>query len=133
LIIRATRRRFPAEYKLRILAEAAAATGPGQIGTLLRREGLYSSHLTHWRQQREQQGLAAFTGKRGPKADPVAAEIAVLRRRAERAEAELVKARKVIDIQGNVSALLGLMLEPSNAPADEMLATPAPRRQRSKP
>lgn len=131
LVPRATRRRFTAEYKLRMLAEAAAATGPGEIGALLRREGLYSSHLTHWRQQRAQQGVGAFTGKRGPKADPVAAEIAVLRRRLERAEAELVKARKVIDIQGNVSALLGLMLEPSSAPADETLAPPTPRTRRS--
>jgi len=133
LVVRATRRQFPAEYKLRMLAEAAAATGPGEIGALLRREGLYSSHLTYWRQQREQQGLAAFRGKRGPKADPVAAENAALRRRAERAEAELVKARKVIDIQGNVSALLGLMLDPSSAPAAETFETPAPRGRRSKP
>lgn len=121
---RATRRRFSAEYKRRIVNEAATCSTPGAIGALLRREGLYSSHLTSWRQQLEHSAAAAFRGKRGPKPNALAAEIAQLRRRAERAEAELVKARKVIEVQGKVSALLGIMLESNNARLDETDETP---------
>lgn len=129
---RPTRRRFTAEYKLRILNEAATCTGPGEVGALLRREGLYSSHLTHWRQQRDHGAITAFSGKRGRKPNPHEVEMTQLRRRAERAEAELAKARQVIEVQGNVSALLGSMLEPSGAPADETLETPNSRAPRFK-
>ncbi len=111
LVERASRRRFSAEYKLKILKQAEACTRPGEIGALLRREGLYTSHLTAWRKQRDAGALAGLDRKRGRKpADPREAELAALRRRAERAEAELDKARKVIEIQGNVSALLEQML-----------------------
>jgi transposase-like protein len=107
LVEKASRRRFGAEYKLRIVREADACTRPGEVGALLRREGLYSSHLTQWRQARDAGALEALRRPRGPKrADPREAEVAELRRRAERAEAELVKARKVIEVQGKVSALL---------------------------
>jgi transposase len=83
---------------------------------LLRSEGLYTSHLTAWRKQREQGSLAALGRPRGrPKGDGREAQIAALRRRAERAEAELQKARRVIEVQGNVSALLGELLEPRGA------------------
>jgi transposase-like protein len=116
LVERARRRRFAAEYKLRIVREADACTRPGEIGALLRREGLYSSHLTQWRQARDAGALQALQRPRGRKrADPREPEIAQLRRRAERAEAELVKARKVIEVQGNVSALLEELLEPRSA------------------
>ena len=116
LVERASRRRFTAEFKLRIVREADACTQPGEVGALLRREGLYSSHLTQWRQARDAGALEALERPRGRKsADPREAEIAALRRRAERAEAELVKARKVIEVQGNVSALLEELLEPSSA------------------
>src|SRR3954470_19043672 len=116
LVERARRRRFTAEYKLQILQQAEACTRPGEIGALLRREGLYTSHLTAWRKQREQGTLAALGRPRGrPKGDGRAAELAALRRRAERAEAELAKARRVIEVQGNVSALLGELLEPRGA------------------
>ena len=116
LVERATRRRFSAEYKLRILQQAEACTRPGEIGALLRREGLYTSHLTAWRKQREQGALAALGRPRGrPKGDGRQAEVAALRARAERAEAELEKARRVIEVQGNVSALLGELLEPRGA------------------
>jgi transposase len=119
LIERAKRRRFSAEYKLRILGQAEACTRPGEIGALLRREGLYTSHLTAWRKQRDAGALEALDRKRGRKpADPREAQIAALRRRAERAEAELEKARKVIEVQGNVSALLGELLEPRGAKPD---------------
>jgi transposase-like protein len=110
------RRRFSAAYKLRVLREADACSRPGEVGALLRREGLYSSILSEWRKQREAGSLEALERPRGRRpADPLEAENAMLRRRAERAEAELAKARKVIEIQGNVSALLGELLEPRGA------------------
>jgi transposase len=113
---RPLRRRFSAEYKLRILCEAEACTEPGEIGALVRREGLYSSHLSKWRQQRDAGALEALGRPRGRKpADRRDREVAELRRRAERAEAELEKARRVIEVQGNVSALLGQLLEPRGA------------------
>src|SRR3954470_21806751 len=118
LVERARRRRFTAEYKLQILKQAEACTRPGEIGALLRREGLYTSHLTAWRKQRDTGALAGLDRARGRKpADPRDAENAALRRRLERAEAELEKARKVIEIQGNVSALLEQMLDTEGATA----------------
>src|SRR4051795_2319520 len=116
LVERAKRRRFSAQYKLDVLREAEACSAPGEVGALLRREGLYTSHLTAWRKQREQGALAALGRPRGrPKGDGRQAQAAALRARAERAEAELEKARKVIEVQGNVSALLGELLEPRGA------------------
>ena len=111
LVDQAKRRTFTAEYKARILAEADACTRPGEVGELLRREGLYTSHLTYWRKQRKAGALKELGRPRGRKpVDKRDEEIAELRRRAERAEAELQKAKKVIEIQGNVSALLEQML-----------------------
>jgi transposase-like protein len=116
LVERARRRRFSAEYKLAIVREADACTRPGEVGALLRREGLYSSHLTQWRQARDAGALEALGRPRGRKrVDRREAENAELRRRLERAEGELVKARKVIEVQGNVSALLEELLEPRGA------------------
>jgi transposase-like protein len=111
LVERPKRRTFSAEYKLRILREAGACSRSGEIGALLRREGLYSGHLSKWRRQRDAGALEALERPRGREpADRCEVEIAELRGRAERAEAELAKARKVIEIQGNVSALLEQML-----------------------
>lgn len=116
LVERPRRRRFSAQYKLEILREADACTKPGEIGALVRREGLYTSHLSAWRKQRDEGALHAFSKRRGRRGtDRRDAEIDRLRRRAERAEAELAKARKVIEVQGNVSALLGDLLEPRGA------------------
>jgi len=116
LVGRPRRRRFSAEYKLRVLREADACTRPGEVGALLRREGLYTSHLTYWRKQRDAGALKALSRPRGRKpADRRDAEVVGLRRRAERAEAELEKAKRVIEVQGNVSALLGELLEPEGA------------------
>ena len=116
LVEQAKRRRFTAEYKLTVLREADACTRPGEVGALLRREGLYSSHLVTWRKQRDAGGLQALSRPRGRKPPhPLEAENATLRKRAERAETELEKARKVIEVQGNVSALLGQLLEPRGA------------------
>ena len=116
LVERSRRRRFTAAYKLRIVREADACTRPAEVGALLRREGLYSSLLSEWRKQREAGSLQALSRPRGRKPPhPLEAENAILRRRAERAETELEKARKVIEVQGNVSALLGQLLEPRGA------------------
>ena len=117
LALQAKRRRFTAKYKLEILTRADACTAPGEIGELLRREGLYTSHLTYWRKQRKDGALKELGQPRGRKpADKRDAQISSLTRRAERAEAELVKARRVIEIQGNVSALLEEMLGTESAP-----------------
>ena len=110
---RPKRRRFAAEYKLRIVreADAAAASGvEGAVGELLRREGLYSSHLTEWRRQRESGELAGLAAKkRGPKArkNPLADELAKAQRELARVKQELDKANTVIDVQRKVAALLG--------------------------
>jgi hypothetical protein len=101
---RPKRRSFTAKYKLKVLKQADAAKKPGELGALLRREGLYSSHLSSWRRQRDAGELGRKRGRKG--ADPLEKENVELRHRAERAEAELAKARKVIEVQGNVSALL---------------------------
>lgn len=117
LLERAQRRRFTSAYKLAIVREAdRLADHPGQIGALLRREGLYSSHLTKWRRLRDQGALEALSQPRGRKPTPaLEVENAELRRRLAKAEAELEKARTVIEVQGNVSALLGRLLEPRGA------------------
>ena len=116
LVEQARRRTFSAEYKLRILQAADACAQPGEIGALLRREGLYTSHLTYWRKQRREGALKELGRPRGRKpADRRDLEIAELRSRAERPEAELRKARTVIEIQGNVSALLEQMLGAESA------------------
>lgn len=113
---RPRRRKFSAKYKLRIVREADRCTKAGEVGSLLRREGLYSSHLSEWRKQRDAGALVALTKKRGrPATDPRDAQISNLRGRLERTEAELEKARRVIQVQGNVSALLGDLLDPRGA------------------
>ena len=116
VVVKAERRRFTAEYKRRILQAADACTQPGEVGALLRREGLYSSHLTTWRGQRERGELQGLTpAKRGPKADPQAAEVARLQRENDRLQAQLERAELIIDVQKKVSQLLGLSLTESDA------------------
>ncbi len=109
---KAKRRRFSAQYKLRILEEADRCTQPGQIGALLRREGLYSSNLTSWRRQRDQGQIGALSPKkRGPKPVPDATmvrELTKLREQNQRLEHKLKKAELIIEVQKKVSALLGL-------------------------
>ena len=120
LVERPRRRRFTCEYKLRVLREADGLTRPGEIGALLRREGLYSSHLSTWRAQREAGSLEALSRPRGRRpADPLTAENAELRRRLARSETELEKARRVIEAQGNVCALLGELHGPRGATETE--------------
>jgi transposase-like protein len=105
----AKRRRFSQSYKRKILAEADQCRTAGEMGSLLRQEGLYSSHITRWRQAREQGRLEPGAAtKRGRKADPQAQEMTDLKRENERLKQELEQAHLVIDIQKKVSQLLGL-------------------------
>jgi transposase-like protein len=109
------RRRYTVEYKARILAEADACSEPGMLGELLRREGLYSSHLTTWRRQRDQGALAGLTPKRrGRKAkpkNPLADEVARLQRENERLKEQLRQAELVVDVQKKVSEMLNIPLK----------------------
>lgn len=112
----AERRQFTAEYKLRILAEADQCTEVGEIGALLRREGLYTSHLSRWRQARARGQLQALGAqKRGPKAtadSELAKENAALRQENERLQKKLATAETIIEVQKKLSHLLGLDIEP---------------------
>ena len=112
VVEKARRRQYTAEYKLRILREVDACQGSGEIGALLRREGLYSSYLTTWRRQRgrgELEGLSPQ--KRGPKADPQAVELARLQRENERLGERLKRAELIIDVQKKVAQMLGVPVE----------------------
>ena len=109
---KAKRRSFSAEYKLRILEEADSCTEPGEIGALLRREGLYSSHLTTWRQQRQTGGLSGLAPKkRGRKKDADAAEMARLRRENERLRKQLEQAELIIAAQKKLAQALEALTE----------------------
>jgi len=106
----AKRRQFSAAYKLAVLAEADQANEPGAVGALLRREGLYSSHLTMWRREREAGALEALSRRRGRKAKMSAEQkrIAALEARNARLEHELSQAHTIIDVQKKLCTLLGL-------------------------
>jgi len=108
----AKRRTFSKADKLRILTDADACSAPGDIGALLRREGIYSSHLATWRKQRQLTGEArALERKRGPKSELVSIQerrVAELEKQVERLQAKLVKADLIIDVQKKLSILLGL-------------------------
>ena len=122
VVAQAKRRRFTADYKLRILTAADHAKDAGGIGALLRREGLYSSLLSTWRRERDAGVLQALAPqKRGPKSkrDPLAEENQQLRRETLRLTEELRKAEIVIDIQKKVATLLGrpiLSVDPKEKP-----------------
>lgn len=108
---KARRRRFTASYKLRVLEEVDRCSEPGEIGALLRREGLYSSLLSRWRQQREAGALEALAPKkRGRKpqpVDPQARRVAELERENARLREKLEKAQTIIEVQKKLSQLLG--------------------------
>ena len=115
---KARHRQYTAEYKKRILDEADACTTATERGALVRREGLYSSHLFAWRRQRAQGALDGLTPKkRGPKTDPLATENARLQREIERLQAQLQRAETIIEVQKKLSQLLGLSSEAT--PPDE--------------
>ncbi len=119
VVPRARRARFTTAEKRRILQAADRCTQPGEIGALMRREGVYSSSLSTWRRQREVADLAALAPqKRGPKANPGRADaqqIAQLTRERDKLQSQLDKANLVIEVQKKVGALLAL-LEQSNKP-----------------
>lgn len=109
------RRKFTAAYRLRILEETDRCQNPGEIGQLLRREGLYSSHLSSWRKARREGSLAALAPKkRGAKAkarNPLEPKVRQLEAKVARLEAELEKAHTILDVQEKVAGLLGFSLE----------------------
>jgi transposase len=117
---RPKRRRFTAEYKLRVLRDADRCK-PGELGALLRREGLYSSHLTAWRQQRDriaQAGLAAR--RRGPKASAaVDPRVKQLEQEKARLERRLRRAEIIIEFQKKLSEELGIPLKPNEISEDD--------------
>ena len=106
------RRKFTAKYKLRILSEADLCTQPGQVGDLLRREGLYSSHLTTWRRQKEEGLLDALSPKkRGRKKKPInplADKVARLEKDNRRLQQKLKQAELIIEAQKKMSEILGI-------------------------
>lgn len=108
---KAKRRSFTATYKLWVLEEADKCYKPGQIGALLRREGLYSSHLTTWRRQRREGELAGLTPqKRGRKVDEQAVELAALNKENERLRRQLQQAELIIEAQKKLSQALGMTM-----------------------
>jgi len=106
----AKRRQFTAAYKLSVVEEADRCSSPGSIGALLRREGLYSSHLTVWRREREAGALAALGARRGRKAKFTAEQrrIAELQSRCAQLERELSQAHTIVEVQKKLCTLLGL-------------------------
>lgn len=111
---KARRRQFSAEYKLRILKEAEACKGPGEIGALLRREGLYSSHLVTWRRRRDAGALVGMRSrKRGPKGRDEDPRLKRQEREIFCLQRQLKQAVTIIDIQKKVAGMLGI---PLNAP-----------------
>lgn len=113
------RRTFTAEYKMSILGEADRCCEPGAIGALLRREGLYSSHLTEWRRQRASGELQAGSGQeRGRKPTPATQEVARLQRENERLRSQLAQAELIIGAQKKLAqALEHALTDKSAAPS----------------
>ena len=112
---RAKRRHFTGAEKQRILREVEACRGTGEMGALLRREGIYSSYLTTWRKQRESQELEGLAPqKRGPKPNPEAIELAKLRREHARLQERMRQAELIMDVQKKVAQMLGATLEAPN-------------------
>jgi len=106
------RRKFTAKYKLEILKRADACTEPGQIGALLRGEGLFSSNLTTWRRQREQGLLDAMSpkkrGRKKQEINPLSVEVVRLQKENERLKGQLKQAQTIIEVQKKVSEILGI-------------------------
>ncbi|MDA8313047.1 MAG: transposase [Actinomycetota bacterium] len=120
------RRIFTAEYKLRIVAEYDACVGDGDKGALLRREGLYSSHIVEWRRARDNAAVAGLAGPRRAKANPDTAALAKATKRIERLEEDLKKHKLALDIAGKAHALLEMLAESAND--DTPASTEAARR-----
>ena len=115
------RRRYTADYKQRILQEAEELAKVGGVGEMLRREGLYSSHLAAWRREREQGGLAALSRKRGRKASPDASaskEVRKLNSEVNRLRKSLAQAEAIIEVQKKIAGLLGIPLKTDDDGSD---------------
>jgi len=120
VMARPTRRRYTAEYKLRILREAEVLSGRGEVGALLRREGLYSSNLTAWRKQRERGELQGLSRKRGPapkEKSPLVDKVRALERENARLKRRAERAEGLVELQKKVSEILGIELQ-GNAEKD---------------
>ena len=115
VLAKSRRRRFAVEYKLRILREADGCKGPGEVGALLRREGLYSSHLVAWRRERERGALQGLgSRKRGRKTRPESVlekQVVELESENQRLRQKLEQAETIIEVQKKISRLLGIPLE----------------------
>lgn len=120
---RPVRRRFTAGYKLQVVQQADACNKLGDIGRLLRREGLYSSHLTSWRRQRERGSLDGLTpnkrGRKVSKCNPLLPEVERLRKENEQLTNRLKQAELIIEVQKKVSQLLGIPPQPHNKSEDD--------------
>ena len=115
VVAKAKRRQHSAEYKLRILREVDECQGTGEVGALLRKEGLYSSLISKWREQRERGSLTGLSGhRRGPKVDANALELARLQHENKRLQEKLQRAELIIDVQKKVARLLGVTVEDDN-------------------
>jgi transposase len=115
VVAKAKRRQHTAEYKVRILRELDECKGRGEVGALLRQEGLYSSLVSKWREQRERGSLTGLSGtRRGPKVDPNAAELARLQRENKRLREQLERAERIIEVQKKVAQLVGATPRPQN-------------------
>jgi transposase len=119
---KATRRRFTAEFKLKVLREADRCSKPGETGALLRRHGIYSSLLSVWRREREQaakDGLARTRGRRKAQVNPLASRVSQLEREKRDVEQRLQRAELIIEIQKKASALLGIPLNSLEDPGSD--------------
>lgn len=115
VVPKAQRRQYTAEYKLDILQESEACSLPGEIGAMLRREGLYSQLLAKWRDQRECGSLSALSQhRRGPKVDEQAVELVRLQRENKRLLEKLKQAELIMDVQKKVAQMLGVTLTGNN-------------------
>lgn len=121
VVAKATRRRFTSEFKLQVLREAEQC-GPGELGALLRRHGLYSSHLSVWRRERDlgaRERLSKTRGRKAAERNPLSPRVAELERDVRRLQGRLKKAELIIDIQKKVSTLLGIPLNTPESGDDE--------------
>ena len=111
VVAKPKRRQFTAQYRLRILEEVDRCTQRGEVGRLLRREGLYSSHLTAWRKASLRELAAKKRGAKPAERNPLDAKVRALEAQVARLEHELHTAHTILDVQGKVAGLLGLNLE----------------------
>lgn len=115
VVAKPMRRQFSAQYRLRILEEADRCREPGEVGRLLRREGLYSSHLTQWRKLRRDGSLAGLAprkrGAKRPAGNPLEAKVRALEAKVASLEKQLHTAHTILDVRGKVAGLLGFNLK----------------------